>query len=236
MTVDLEIVRDYHARTKHHFDRYAAGPDYLDWDQQPDPFRRFSNTTLIDLPLSFGHFPDAFLGDVDKLQPYKKLKSWGLPEISSLLRFSLGLSAWKVFGPDRWALRCNPSSGNLHATECYLAIRGLSALQDGIYHYAPHEHGLELRAVFSKRDEVISNPDTEILVGLSSIAWREAWKYGERAYRYVQLDLGHAVGALAYSIATLGLILEPVNIDSDSLATMLGIDRDADFKDAECEY
>ncbi|MCU7933096.1 MAG: SagB family peptide dehydrogenase [Candidatus Thiodiazotropha sp. (ex Codakia rugifera)] len=236
MTDNLAIVRDYHARTKHHFDRYAAGPDYLDWEQQPDPFRRFNNTTLIDLPLSFDPLPDTFLGDLDKQRPDKQLKAWGLPEIASLLRFSLGLSAWKVFGSSRWALRCTPSSGNLHATECYLVIRGLSALQNGIYHYAPHEHGLELRAIFSKDDEVTHNPDTEILVGLSSIAWREAWKYGERAYRYVQLDLGHAIGALAYSSAAMGLILEPVNIASDSLATLLGIDRNSDFKDAECEY
>ena len=34
------------------------------------------------------------------------------------------------------------------------------------------------------------------LVGLSSVYWREAWKYGERGFRYCQHDAGHAIGAL----------------------------------------
>src|SRR5437660_12483691 len=36
-------------------------------------------------------------------------------------------------------------------------------------------------------------PEDSFLVGLSSIHWREAWKYGERAFRYCQHDVGHAL-------------------------------------------
>ena len=36
-----EITLAYHARTKHRLDRYAAGPETLDWDMQPNPFREF---------------------------------------------------------------------------------------------------------------------------------------------------------------------------------------------------
>ncbi len=35
-------VRAYHQRTKHMPKRYALGPVYMDWANQPDPFRRFS--------------------------------------------------------------------------------------------------------------------------------------------------------------------------------------------------
>jgi len=41
-------------------------------------------------------------------------------------------------------------------------------------------------------------------IGLSSVHWREAWKYGERAFRYCRLDVGHALGALRYAAGTLG--------------------------------
>ena len=34
-------VRAYHQRTKHMPGRYAPGPGYMDWANQPDPFRRF---------------------------------------------------------------------------------------------------------------------------------------------------------------------------------------------------
>ena len=50
-------------------------------------------------------------------------------------------------GGNRWALRSNPSSGNLHPTEGYLLIRQTPEmlLPPGFYHYAPKEHALEHR-------------------------------------------------------------------------------------------
>src|SRR5437879_8063391 len=47
----LEIVMRYHEETKHHFNRYARALGYLDWANQPDPFRRFEGAPLITLPL-----------------------------------------------------------------------------------------------------------------------------------------------------------------------------------------
>ena len=48
----------------------------------------------------------------------------------------------------RWALRVNPSSGNLHPTEGWALIGGIAELggAPGLFHYAPAEHGLERRA------------------------------------------------------------------------------------------
>ena len=47
----MQTVRAYHERTKHRQDAYAKGPDYLDWDQQPNPFRWFVGANLVELPL-----------------------------------------------------------------------------------------------------------------------------------------------------------------------------------------
>jgi hypothetical protein len=44
-------VRAYHQRTKHMPERYSPGPGYLDWANQPDPFRRFSGARMVELPL-----------------------------------------------------------------------------------------------------------------------------------------------------------------------------------------
>ena len=75
------------------------------------------------------------------------------------------------------------------------------------------------------------------LVGLSYIPWREAWKYGVRAFRYCQLDLGHAAAALRYAAATLGwqaqLLLEP---GDEEVARLLGLDRKQDFEAVEKEF
>ena len=47
-------------------------------------------------------------------------------------------------------------------------------------------------------------PLRAFLLGLSSVYWREAWKYGERAFRYCQHDAGHAIGTVRIAAAGLG--------------------------------
>lgn len=47
---ELETVLRYHERTKHHFNRYASGPGFLDWAIQPNPFRRYEGASLMHLP------------------------------------------------------------------------------------------------------------------------------------------------------------------------------------------
>ena len=46
----IDCVLAYHTRTKHHFQRYARAMGYMDWDTQPDPFRRYEGTEAIALP------------------------------------------------------------------------------------------------------------------------------------------------------------------------------------------
>jgi SagB-type dehydrogenase family enzyme len=213
---ETDIIRAYHQRTKHRLGAYAHGPEYLDWDNQPDPFRRFRGSELISLPLNPD--PDGQTALLDKAG------------ISKLLELSMGLSAWKVFGPDRWALRCNPSSGNLHPTEAYVVCRKITGISDGVHHYAPREHALEQRA-----DLVCEQADSYCLLGLTSIAWREAWKYGERAYRYVQLDVGHALGAIRYAAAVLGWQVSLLSIGDTAIGDLLGLSRTGDFDGAEPE-
>ena len=149
--------------------------------------------------------------------------------VGELLRCSLGLSAWKSMGGSRWALRVNPSSGNLHPTEGYVVWDA------GVWHYAPEVHGLEHRGGLERQgwDDWAGGA---ILVGLTSIYWREAWKYGERAYRYCQHDLGHAIGALRLAASLLGWQMALLPRWSDAqVATLLGLDRDHDFAGAERE-
>lgn len=222
-------VNDYHQRTKHSLERYARGPETLDWDDQPDPFRRFDGCPIQALP-SPGRELSVSWAELDdrKNVPAAELN---LANVGLLLELSFGLSAWKQFGPDRWALRCNPSSGNLHPSEAYL-INGVAGLMPhGVYHYVSHDHHLERRC----RLEQPVWQDT-LLLGLSSVHWREAWKYGERAFRYCQLDAGHALAALSYAAAALGWRIELLGRFNDAeISACLGVDRAEDFIEREKE-
>ncbi|MBX9691753.1 MAG: nitroreductase family protein, partial [Cyanobacteria bacterium] len=48
----------------------------------------------------------------------------------------------------------------------------------------------------------LESPD--VLICLSSIFWRESWKYEERGFRYCQHDLGHALASLSLAAASFG--------------------------------
>jgi SagB-type dehydrogenase family enzyme len=157
-----------------------------------------------------------------------------LEAMGLLFELSFALSAWKQYGSDRWAMRVNPSSGNLHPTEAWLVCQGVTKIGNGVHHYAPREHALEQRATFAAQT-VVGKTTARVFVALTSIQWREAWKYGERAFRYCQLDVGHAIGALRYAAAVLGWQVVPVACSTAQLTTLLGLDREGDFGSAERE-
>ena len=77
---------------------------------------------------------------------------------------------------------------------------------------------------------------TSLLVALTSIHWREAWKYGERAFRYCQHDLGHAIAAVSVAAGLVGWRAALLPAWSHrAIAAVTGIDREEDFTEAERE-
>jgi len=229
----LKLIRDYHQLTKHRPGGYAPGPGGLDWANQPDPFRRFQGAPITALPLLANGLEPSFddLHQPDAIPPAPLDRD----TVAMLFQLSFGLSTWKSWQGNRWALRCNPSSGNLHPIEAYLACPGLPGLEGGIHHYLSLEHGLEQRSAITD-ERWQSAFHGNLLVGLSYIPWREAWKYGTRAFRYCQLDMGHAVAALRYAAATLGWGVRVLTTPADTdIAKLLGLDRKQDFEGAEAE-
>lgn len=225
----ITTVIDYHNRTKHRLDNYAKRPATIDWDDQPDPFRRFEACKKLKLKQPGSAVATLYndLGNPAGNIDYPLT----LDSIALLLELAFGLSAWKQFGPDRWCLRCNPSSGNLHPTEAYLIHCVETICQPGVYHYLSYDHSLEQRCQFSSNIKAQG-----VYIGLSSIHWREAWKYGERAFRYCQHDIGHALGALRYAAAALGWSVSVMDQCSDqTLEILMGLDRHDDFVKKEEE-
>jgi SagB-type dehydrogenase family enzyme len=214
----------YHQATKHTYHSVRANAHYLDWSNQPDPFRAYEGAPITMLPPEPG-FPNtetfAAMGALDggtriageddskERDPIRLDAIW----LSRLLWHSMAISAWKKVArtSNRYSLRVNPSSGNLHPTETYLTLAGFTDVDDGLYHYRADLHALELRspgAWTARLAEALRIPwaaDSSLIVGLTSIFWREAWKYRDRAYRYCCHDLGHAMISLLLAARALGL-------------------------------
>jgi SagB-type dehydrogenase family enzyme len=136
----------------------------------------------------------------------------------------------------------NPSSGNLHPTEAYLISGPIAAsphglLPAGLYHYAPKSHALELLARIKEESwQALKLPKGTMLLALTSIYWRESWKYGERAFRYSMLDVGHALAAVGVAARCLGwrALLED-DLGTDDLTKLLGLEEHSQLSRYEGE-
>jgi len=225
-TATGQSVIDYHERTKHHLHRYARSAGYMDWDSQPVPFRSYKGAPPVPLPLSTA---DPALDYAHLYHPAIAAPTpFTQASIAKLMELSLGLSAWKAVPGQRWSLRINPSSGNLHPTEAHLMALGVDRLGDGIYHYDPLGHALEERATLTasqSRDLDRLLTPSPVLVAFTSIFWRESWKYGERAYRYCQHDIGHALAAMSLAARLLGWRLVRLDAPDEDIAAAFGLDR-----------
>ncbi len=196
--------REYHEATKHSVESLRRARQVLDWANMPDPFRHYKGVPVLDLPADP---PAPETPALDVLQGTSGTMSVGDGPtlLSQLLFYSAAISASKRVPSTgyKYALRVNPSSGNLHPTEFHFLTRGLKGWPDGWYHYDPSRHMAEQRGRGDFEMQLISGSATIVFV-LTSIVWREAWKYGERAYRYCLHDIGHAWQALALSARAIG--------------------------------
>ncbi len=221
---EYKRVKGYHEQTKHHPHRYARSLGYLDWKNQPVPFRLFEGAPQIQLPLikeDLGLPYSALYESIENSHNPISIES-----VASMLELSMGLSAWKQYNDSKWALRMNPSSGNLHPTECYLVLPDFPNKQACVTHYNPYLHVLEEMVQLNRNQAVGLKNCGGFGIILTSVPWREAWKYGERAFRYCQHDLGHALGALRYACNLNGwkMTLIP-QISEETLEQFLGFDK-----------
>src|ERR1700719_2793771 len=195
---------EYHELTKHSAESLRRTQHYLDWANMPNPFRHYEGVPVVDLPADppAPHLPAL---EVLEGKTGNTLAMDGAEFLSQLMFYSASISASKRIPSTGaiYSLRVNPSSGNLHPTEFHFCTRGLVDWPDGLYHYRPSAHMAEPRAIVHF---VLKLTDTAapLVFVLTSIVWREAWKYCDRAYRYCLHDIGHAWQALALAGRAMG--------------------------------
>src|ERR1700739_3516420 len=110
---------EYHESTKHSAESLRGTQHYLDWPNMPNPFRHYEGVPVLDLPADppFPRTPALeVLCGVCGATPAAD----GPTFLSELLFYSAAISASKTVPSTglRYALRVNPSSGNLHPTGC----------------------------------------------------------------------------------------------------------------------
>jgi len=200
------ITYRYHEQTKHSYAsvRIAARP--LDWSNKPYPFKYYVSGEKIILPRGPAKPSADTLESLTCSRVGKARRALSMEDVATLLFFTGGVSRIKRYGRYVIPFRVTPATGALHSTEIYMAARGVEGLPEGLYHFDPGEfllttlrkgvyHGLIAEAV---ADEAVAK--AQLIILLTSVGWRNAWKYGERSYRHWFWD-GGAVVANAASVA-----------------------------------
>lgn len=93
-----------------------------------------------------------------------------------------------------------PSAGARHALETYLLINNVRNVPEGIYRFLARDHKLvEINTQPDIADRVTEGCLGQDFIRKSTVtfiwvadAYRMKWRYGERGYRYLHLDAGHA--------------------------------------------
>ena len=198
------IWREYHELTKHSAESLGRNRHYLDWANMPNPFRHYEDVPILDLPSDPPAPQISALGVLEGEVGNTSARD-GAEFLSQLMFYSASISASKRVPStgSTYALRVNPSSGNLHPTEFHFYTHGLADWVDGLYHYRPSSHMAEQRAKGEFAGKFVDTSAPVVFV-LTSIAWREEWKYQDRAYRYCLHDIGHAWQALTLAARSIG--------------------------------
>jgi SagB-type dehydrogenase family enzyme len=156
-----------------------------------------------------------------------------LNELSQILHQSYGITGeLPGKGDFRQDLRSAPSAGALYPAEIYIAVRKVSGVEPGIYHYNVPNHEIELMIPGDPTEQIYEVccgqeyvRQTSIVVLISGVLARTKLKYGERGYRYALLDIGHLGQNLYLSCASLELaVMTTCGFFDDEANKLLHID------------
>jgi SagB-type dehydrogenase family enzyme len=205
------VVEEFHAFSAHSRIGVLRRAPRVDWGDAPAPFKTYPGQPRLALPrraaAADGRGVDA-------------------AALGTLLWHTAGVSARR----GAIALRTAPSSGALFATELYVLARAVDGVGAGLWHHDARGHALEaLRAGEVDPASIglgAMPPGAVAAVIATAVFRRSGYKYGDRTYRYVLADLGHALenlrvaGAAVAAPATL-----LATFDEGPIAEALGLDE-----------
>jgi len=156
----------------------------LFWQSRPDLYKNYPEAVRIDLPAPLKDDGLPLWEAIHRRRSIRDFKS------RSLETASLSQLLW--------------AAGALYPIETYTIIHRVEGIESGIYHYAVLNHQLEQLKTGDFRHLIAEAALEQDMVRQANIVFvwtavfaRSKWKYSQRAYRYVYLDVGHIAQNLA---------------------------------------
>ncbi len=202
---------NYHNATKHSYASIRSNTHFMDWSNQPLPFKIYPTLEPMHLPGEVRQSGVAALSAIAERVSAQTNAGPDLEAVAQLLYLSAGITRRRKYSGGEIYFRAAACTGALYEVELYLVCGELGSLEAGVYHFGPAEFGLrKLRAgdyrgalVAATGEAAIAHAPLTIIC--TCTYWRNAWKYQARTYRHFGWDNGTLLANLLAVATALGL-------------------------------
>jgi len=227
-----EVAWKYHNATKHSYASVHNNPHFLDFNNQPIPFKIYPTLDPSPLPPEVRQTGVAALSAVSEIVSSQIAAAPDLEAIAQLLYLSAGITRHRKYPGGEIYFRAAACTGALYEVELYLVCGNLPNLDAGIYHFAAAEFGLRKLRAGDYRGVLVEATAAEPAIAHAPLTivctctyWRNAWKYQDRTYRHFGWDTGTLLANLLAVGTALGLPAKVVcGFVDDTVNALLDLD------------
>ena len=230
-----EAARRFHDATKHSYQSVRHVPHFMDWDNQPLPFKLYRALREVPLPdVSEVGKVSALAAMNTQTSPQISTKTLDLEALARILFYTAGITKKRGHPGGQMLFRAAACTGALYHIELYLVSGSVDGLDAGVYHYAPKLGALEGLRDGDWRESLIEATggaprlrEAQAAIVLTSTYWRNAWKYQARAYRHAFWDSGTMLAHLLAMTSSLELPAHLVlGFADEDVNRLLDVDSD----------
>jgi SagB-type dehydrogenase family enzyme len=221
---NLDAAWNYHNATKHSYASIRSNRHFLDWANQPMPFKLYTAPEPLLLPCEMRQTGIAALSAIAENIGPAGAAFLNLEALAQLLYLSAGITRHRKRPGGEIFFRAAACTGALYEVELYLVCGDLAELDAGVYHFAPGEFVLRRLRAGDHRGVLAAatggNPailHAPVAIICTCTYWRNAWKYQARTYRHFGWDNGTLVANLLGVATALGLPAKVIGgfVDAD---------------------
>jgi SagB-type dehydrogenase family enzyme len=207
-----EAALKYHNATKHSYASVRNNPHFLDFNNQPIPFKIYPTLPPTPLPAEVRQTGVAALSAISEVVLPESNSAPDLEAIAQLLYLSAGITRHRKYPGGEIYFRAAACTGALYEVELYLVCGDLANLAAGVYHFAAAEFGLRKLRIGDYRGVLVEATAAEHAIAHAPLTvvctctyWRNAWKYQDRTYRHFGWDNGTLLANLLAVATAQGL-------------------------------